>query len=245
MNENESIGNSLIETIISSNVPDVASDLGEIALDSMLKDGTLRDVPVIGTLLGVAKTVSAFRDYFLLRKIISFLNGVKDVDPKARKQFAEEMENNPSHRQEIGGKLMVYIDRFDDFDKAAMLAKLFKAHLEHKISTNTFFRFASIVDRAYINDLKSLIIALSGEKYRESPEYAEVFYSLGLSEISFDDKLLTKHVGHLFDSSSHFPSSFDKFIKFKLTSDAYVLVQILSGNEIGGFDWLKVAPIRR
>lgn len=247
MQTNNTIGNSLIETITSSGIPDITTDLSEIAIDAMLKDGLLKEVPVVSSLLGIAKTVTAFRDYFLLRKLIAFLNGIKDADPEDREKFAQEIENNPKQRQEIGGKLIVYIDRLDDLNKAEMLARLFKSRLKREISMNEFFSFTAIVDRIYIQDLQRLVNDLSTTPV--SPHnlrlHAEYFYPFGLSIISFDQDVLNKHLDDLSNPNKHFSGSFDNFITFYLTAEAFKLAQILAEKKISMTEYIQQNRFRR
>ena len=244
MKKEDTLGLSLIETIQSSELPEIGQDIAEIALDSLLQDGALKDIPIISTIIGTSKTISAIRDYFLIRKIWSFLQGIKDVGDKEKSKFIKDMEGDKNHRREVGEKLIMLLDRLDDLSKPEMIAKLFKAHLKDKITLNEFFRFSSIIERVFINDLTGLLKLLDDDMIQSGHPYTERLYHLGLSEIKFDDSIYQK-IENGMDSmtlgkSPTFArtSMFHEPIQFKLSEVAYVIAQILLEKKIYGNDYV-------
>jgi hypothetical protein len=73
-------------TILSSEAVGLAKDYTEIALDSMLNDGLLKDIPIIGSVMGIFKIGTTIRENHTIRKIATFLNCLKTFQ-KMKKQF--------------------------------------------------------------------------------------------------------------------------------------------------------------
>ena len=57
---------SLTDTLKNSQLSSVISDAGELSLDSILKDGLLKDIPVISSMLNLFKLGVSLQNYFLL-----------------------------------------------------------------------------------------------------------------------------------------------------------------------------------
>jgi len=244
MKKEDTLGLSLIETIKSSELPEIGQDITEVALDSLLNDGALKDIPIISTIVGTSKTIRAIRDYFLIRKIWSFLQGIKGIGKKEKSKFIKDMKGDKKHSREVGEKLIMLLDRLDDLSKPEMIAKLFKAHLKNKITLNDFFRFSSIIERVFINDLTGLLKLLDDDIVHNGHPYTERLYHLGLSEIIFDDSIYQKIENGMdsitLERGPTFARSnvFHKPIQFKLSEVAYVLAQILLEKKIYGYDFV-------
>ena len=57
-------------TGLSNTIPDIA----ELGIDSILSEGTLKDIPVVNALLGVKNTAQSLHDRNLLRQTLAFIN---------------------------------------------------------------------------------------------------------------------------------------------------------------------------
>lgn len=239
--EDKDLGLSLIETIGSSDLSDLSQELTEVALDSLLQEGILKDIPIIGTIVGVAKTAIHIRDKLLVRKIIDFLRELK-ITPEERARFLSDIEGDKNFQRRIGENLLMLLDRLDDLQKPAMIAKLFKAYLQDVINYQEFVSFASVIDRAFVNDLTGLLNSLTDKRGKGEDYYAERLYHLGLAEIKFDDSLYLQ-LGQKVRRAR--PNPFHKPIQFKFSENAYVLAQILLGKKIHGYDFLETYRSQR
>ena len=68
---------SLKETISHSNLYEIGSVIAEASIDSVLKDGILKDVPIINFLTGLWKIGVTINDYLFLKKLLLFLNELR------------------------------------------------------------------------------------------------------------------------------------------------------------------------
>lgn len=136
-NSEKKLSNSLINTLSNSDLSKVGIDLAEISIDSILKNGALKDIPIIGSLIGVWKTGVAINDYLFLNKMILFLNESAELSESKRKKIIEDLEDS-EYQSEVGEKLIAIIDKLETGSKAKLLGKSF-ALLGNEIITKDDF----------------------------------------------------------------------------------------------------------
>lgn len=152
----KSLSTSLIQTISKSELPKLVTDYSEIELDSVLDDGIVKDIPIIRSIVGLYKTTITIRDRIFMKKILLFLGKLQDVDPAKKIKFIEKIEADEKFRDRLGENLLLILDRLDDYEKAQLLAIIFKAYILNGIDYATFRNLARSIDRAMIEDLKNL-----------------------------------------------------------------------------------------
>ncbi len=171
----EEIEITLVDSITSEHLYELSSDLGEPLLDAILKEGVLKEIPVFGTIYKLSNIALAIKQHFFIKKVYKFLFEIKDVDPIKRKKFIEDLENTG---EKAGEALLLLIDRIDSIKKPKLIANLFKARVEEKISIEKFLRFSMIIERAFLYDLQKLPSFQVNEMHSEDVVISLV--SLGL-----------------------------------------------------------------
>ena len=238
--ESSDVGISLNETIKSSDLGSLMKDFGEVALDSVVKDGVLRDIPVISSIVGAAKLAISIRDTLLVKKILYFLRELGDTTEEERKKFLQEFEEDPKEQRKVGENLILLLDRLDNLNKPAMVAKLMKAHLKREITNyDEFVYYSSIVDRTSMLDLSALLSHFSTGDVDEE-WLGQRFYHLGLS-------FMTVTVNPKFRPEPDNPSDAVVYsllekreptnkaiLRYKLSQSAYIFAKILLGDQYGG-----------
>jgi hypothetical protein len=160
---NDGFDDAFTKTLTSENI-EILKDFAEISIDSFLKDGLGRDLPIVKWIVGAANTVTTVRDYFLLKKVLLFLREADKTTPEQRKKFVQDINSNEAYSQKVGETLMIWLDRYDHIDKASILSKLFNGCVQEKITYYEFLRLASCIDRAFIHDLQALFIYFEAEE---------------------------------------------------------------------------------
>lgn len=153
---------------------DIVSCLGEYAelgVDSLLKDGLVKDIPFISTavsLYGIGKSV---RERHLILKLASFLNEInqKAIDKEKLKSYRDSFHSNEQFRNQQLEYILILLDRYIGYDKPQMLAKLYLAYLDGEICWEEFCSYAEIVDRFLLFDFRTLVSdAVSFLTYRNA-----------------------------------------------------------------------------
>lgn len=151
----ESLNKSLEISIFSKDTKDLAVDYSEIALDKILDNDVLNEIPIIKTIVGLYKTGVGIKERFTLKKVAKFLFRLNSVSEKEKAKFLNKLSLKDSYKNEIIEKLLILLDRLDDIDKAEIIGNFFRATIQGKIDVDIFYKFSSIVDKVYIKDLKS------------------------------------------------------------------------------------------
>jgi len=149
------LSNSLKDTISSSELKNIGLDIGEITIDSILKDGVLKDIPIIGSLAGIWKTGIAVNDYLFLRKLVAFLNESSKLSEKKRLKLIENLEDN-SYQKEAGEKLIAIIDNLETKSKAVLLGKALNLFGQGVITKEAFWSVAFIIEKIPMQDIRAL-----------------------------------------------------------------------------------------
>ena len=157
-------------------------DTFEYGLDALLEEGTLRDVPVLGSALGAYRSGRAVRDYLFVRKLYRFLNELDGLDEEEIAAMKERLENAKESKR-VGEQLLLLLDRMDDFDKPTFLARAFLAYLRGRIAYEDFGRIGRAVDRAFADDLKRFRKAELGGDSREKHNVRSELGGTGLVDV--------------------------------------------------------------
>ena len=145
--------NSLTEESISC-----ISEFAEIGLDTIMEDGILKDIPIISTAISLYKIGSSIKERHNLKKLLIFLNEINKgiVGEEKLKKYREKFQSNEKFRNQEIEYLLVLIDRYIDYDKPQMLAKLYLAYLDGIIFWEELIKYAEVIDRFLIGDLQEL-----------------------------------------------------------------------------------------
>lgn len=146
-----------IVDIVSYKEPtDALANIGEAMLDDGLAEGVLRDVPLIGTVVGLIRAGATVREHLFLKKLARFAAELGDISDEERAEFRDEMDRDPEFREEVGENLLLLLERAAEVQKPRLIGKLFAAYLRKRISHSQMQRAVVAVDRAHYADLIQL-----------------------------------------------------------------------------------------
>lgn len=141
-------------TLKGTNLQDIIIDMSDITIDTVLRDELLKEIPVVKTLVAFAKLGANIHDRLFLKKIISFMNELKDIPSTERSRMIGKIDASKKHRVKVGEKLLYIIDSCNDYENSELVARLFKAFIQEKISYDEFMRSSNAIERIAIYDLK-------------------------------------------------------------------------------------------
>jgi len=161
----QNIQSSFDETIKDSNLENLAVNLAEVTIDNLINEGVLRDIPIISTLIGMARTGANIHDKLFLKKIVYFLNNLKDTTIENRKIMIEQIDNSLNYRIKVGEKLLYIIDACNDYENSELAAHLFKAFIDEKITYGEFLDSSNVVTKITSQDFQWFL--QNGQKYMQ------------------------------------------------------------------------------
>lgn len=149
-----SFGESLKENSI-----DIVSDYIELGLDSVLEDGLLKDVPIASTVVALYKIGNSFKERHNLKKLYIFINEINKgiVNEDKLHEYKEKFQANDKYRNQEIEYLLVLLDRYVNYDKPQMLAKLYLAYLDGFIVWEELTMYAEVIDRFLLLDRNTLV----------------------------------------------------------------------------------------
>ena len=236
--EEKSLGLSLIDTIQSSEATELIKDAGEIAIDSYLEDGLLKGIPIIGSIIALAKTAIRVSDYIFIKKVIRFMQNLESVSEYEKCEEWKKIQDDKKYAKHLGETIMLLLDKFDNLDKPAIFAKVFSSFLKREIDNSIFLRLSSAIEKTSIVDLNQLFLYLSNDcpKPRGWREYipedlCNRLYISGLGEILFKEDELNKQFKDVFENSirGYVPGLY-KVFDFDINPLAYTLAKIVNGD---------------
>lgn len=148
MDENKNLPDALIQSIKSPASKEVLKELAEAGMDQAFKDGFFKDLPIIGTVIGLFKTGAAVRDALFVKRVGRFLLALDAVPLSVREGFVRKIDTEPEEKKKVSESLLLLLDRMDDMDKPQILARLFVPYLYGHIDLDTFKRLSVALDRA-------------------------------------------------------------------------------------------------
>lgn len=137
---------------------DGIKDCIELGIDSFIKDGTLKEFPIVSNIVSGFKFAKNIYDRNLLKKTLTFIDELNKGTLSRDELIAYQSTilNNPKRCEDELGRVMIYLNSFIDDEKSIMLAKLYKAYIKELIKWDEFCEYAEIINRIFIQDLKIL-----------------------------------------------------------------------------------------
>lgn len=157
MNQLSDLSNSFELTIKDTDLQDVTSEIAETFTDELLSEGVLKEIPIISTIIGLARVVFSLQETLLVKKLVYFISGIHDVDLAKRKRMISKIDDSQEYQIKVGEKLLYIIDKCEDHVSAIYHSQLFKAFLEEKITYLEFLRGSAVIQRIFIHDLEEFI----------------------------------------------------------------------------------------
>jgi hypothetical protein len=156
MKKKSSSGRALVRTVAGNQLGDAIFDLAEVALDQNLAEGVLKDVPIVGTLVTLARAGQSVSEELFLRKLARFLADLNAVPVEEREKLLEQYPDTSEEQRVLGENLLLALERLDDIKKPAILARFFAAYIRSKIDYFTFTRLARALEKFNIELLPNL-----------------------------------------------------------------------------------------
>lgn len=158
----------------------VLGELGEVAIDAVMDDGVLRDVPILSTVVGLRKCFRNVSDVLFAKKLVAFLYGLKEADSQQREKAIAKWECDSKYRIRVGETLLNMINRCDDTQKAKWLSQLFCELVLKRGRGDMFMRAEKVLSSLSVMDVYTFL-EQPKDKYKElSLEDGELYANCGL-----------------------------------------------------------------
>ena len=130
--------NQLESVIKDSKLPELATEYSEILIDAILDEGVLKDMPLVGSVIGIVKFTNSIDQHFMTKKLYKFLFQLHKIPSEKRIKKIEEINSSQKYSCSVGEKILELLDKIDSEGKPEILGKLFKAVIQEKIDYLTY-----------------------------------------------------------------------------------------------------------
>lgn len=140
-------GTALVRTVVGRELGDAVFDGAELALDSVLTEGVLKELPIVGTVVRLAKAGQSIAEELFLRKLLRFLTELRSVPCEERSKLLGRYPDGSQGQRDLGENLLLTLERLDNVEKPTLLARFFTAYIREEIDYPTFSRLAQALER--------------------------------------------------------------------------------------------------
>lgn len=140
---------------------DMAKEYAEIALDSLLNEGILKEIPIVGTIFNLGKCGLTIKNLQFTRNYLTFLQEIRNNEKTVMEleKHIEELNNNPKQMEKEMETLLIYLEQYKSVDKIKYMANIYRAFLSPdilKIDWEETLIFFELLDRLLPCDIEDL-----------------------------------------------------------------------------------------
>lgn len=162
--ENKEFQNDLLQPMIEQlmgNGIDLTQDYAEMALDYFLDPGILKDIPLVGSVVRAGQVTLMIKNLVMARNYYVFITDLRNdkVTAKRLQKHIDKLQKNPQQLFKELEILLVYIEQYQEAEKARYMANIYRAYLKSSvegIDWETATVFFEILGRLLPQDIRDL-----------------------------------------------------------------------------------------
>lgn len=188
-------------TLFDPTLSGMCTEMAELGIDSLLDEGIFKSVPVVGLLVGVAKTAQNIHDRNLLIQTVKFINtfNSKRLSESQKKKYKEHLDADPRFAEEELGRVLILLNSNVDVKKSELLAKFYHAYVEEKVTWELFCELSEVIMRVFITDIE-LLYAIYNKEVSDTTQCeayrAERLIALGLLDSAVKSVMIGNQRGN-------------------------------------------------
>ena len=149
------------ESLFNDKFKGILGDTIEIGIDSILTDDSLREIPIVNTIIGTFKFGQNIHDRNLLKQTMIFIqefnnNSNNEKVQKYISKYKKNITNNPKKAEIELGRVMIILNRNIYDIKSSILAKLYLSYIENKIDWSKFCDLSEVNEKMFTLDIEIL-----------------------------------------------------------------------------------------
>ena len=143
---------------VSENMKDSLIEIAELGLDAVLRDGVLKDIPILGTIAAFCKTRVALQERNLIRQTAVFITSFNDGTIPQEKliEYRQALESNPKKAEKELGRVMLLLERILEEKQSHILGRFYNAYVRGALTWGKFVELSEVNLRMFLSDYKEL-----------------------------------------------------------------------------------------
>lgn len=148
-----------LPTLLGESLGDPVEDISELAIDAVIQNGLLKDIPIVGTIVGFCKLGMNLRERNLLKQTLNFINEFNNgtIDPEKLRKYQEEIKANPKKAEEELGRCLLILNSTIETIHSKIQGRLFSSYINQSISWDKYVELSDAANRLFIADMKALV----------------------------------------------------------------------------------------
>lgn len=177
---------------------ELITDINEAVLDTFLKDGMVKDIPILGLVSKAINIGNTIQERLYTKKLLTFLKQLENTQVENREREINKIDESKDYKTKVGEKILYIINEADDCEKAEYIGILFSCFLRRILSYEDFIRCANCINKTNIIDLNLFIKKSFTESYINSN--IENYLNTGLITQQYNDPLNKNFKNNLISS---------------------------------------------
>lgn len=138
---------------INSSKIDLLADLGEVAIDQLMTNEIIKEIPILGSAVNIARAGIGIREKAFLNKLRIFIELLPQQSDEERKKFSEEVDKDSTSRIKFGEAVLTTIEQSDSSAKVEYVAIIFSSFVKFEISARELREMCHSINIAQVDDL--------------------------------------------------------------------------------------------
>ena len=163
------------------------TDYGELTLDMFLRDGIIKELPIVGSTFSMIKISADIRDRIFLEKLKSFIENI-EKNTKWQEKFSDIEECS-----RISKQLLYIVDSCDDDKKLKLIGMAFNYLEKGEINKDDYFFTVNMISKSFYPYLEMLLdIDESDERFPNDGtkyHYDGIVHLLNIGALDYDGQI--------------------------------------------------------
>jgi hypothetical protein len=164
---------------MNGNFQDLLADNTEVAIDTLLGNEVIKEIPILGSSIKIIRGIQSLRDRAYLNKVKLFIEKVGQINEDQKQRIISESKKSEKSRAKFGDSIFTTIEQSDSTVKMEYLAIAFEAFLNKDFEESDLRLICHIIRYTFSDDLIDLVEYENPNtdlKHVVSTGLAEVFY---------------------------------------------------------------------
>lgn len=156
MEKDNSRGQAVVETLKSDSVVSLAAEYLELGVDTMLESETLKDIPLVNSVVAIYNVAGSIRDKMLTSKLLRFMTQLSEIPQEERIKMVEKLNEDEKFSGRAGSAVIEILDRLESDRKPELAAIFFACYARNEISFLELRRILLALERIPSFDIDKL-----------------------------------------------------------------------------------------
>lgn len=168
------------DNTMNENFQDLLADNTEVAIDALLDNEVIKEIPILGSSLKIIRGIQSLRDRAYLYKVKLFIEKVGQINDDQKQRIISESKKSEKSRAKFGDAIFTTIEQSDSSVKIEYMAIAFEAFLNKDFEESDLRLICHIIRNTFSDELIDIIeneYPTTDLKYVVSTGLAEAIYA--------------------------------------------------------------------